>query len=147
MAVVPSSLTSAYIYQALDGANICEELVTVGALASGANTVNLPAAIVALPIAIIPVTNPDAKAILVVSWSQVAMSDQGAWLVGTGYTAGQSVTYGGKRYVAIDSTTGDIPSSSPTKWMEGNLIMTQVVLNAADTAASGCVLLVKVGTD
>jgi len=149
MAVVPSTLTSAFTFQTLDGANISDEYVTVAALASGANTVNLPAAIVALPISIQPVTNPDSKAILVVSWSQITMTPaaQYAWLVGTAYTVGQLVAYGGKVYVALDSTTGDIPVSSPAKWMLGNLVMTQVVLNAADTAASGCLLLVKVGTD
>lgn len=147
MASVSSVLASSFNFQALEGANIADEYVTVGALASGANTVNLPAAIVALPISIQVVLNPDSKAILVASFSQVSMTDEGAWLVGTPYTAGDSVTYGGLRYVALDSTTGDIPSSSPTKWMLGNLVMTQVVLSAADTAAGGCTLLVKVGTD
>jgi hypothetical protein len=149
MAILASSLTWGFTYQTLDGANISEELVTTVGLASGANTVNLPANIVGLPLVIIPVTNPDSVAILVVSWSQVTMTAaaQYAWLVGTAYTVGQLVTYGGQVYVALDSTTGNIPSSSPTKWMLGGPVMTQVVLNAANTAASGCTLLVRVGTD
>lgn len=149
MAIIASSLTWGFTYETLDGAHISEELVTVAALASGANTVNLPSAIVGLPLVIIPVANPDSKAILVVSWSQVAMTPASdyAWLVGTAYSAGELVTYGGLVYVCLQSSTGNIPSSSPTYWQLGGPVMTQVVLNAADTAASGCTLLVRVGTD
>lgn len=149
MAIIPSLLTWGFTYETLDGAHISEELVTVAALASGANTVNLPADIVGLPISILPGSNPDSKAVLVVSWSQVTMTPATtyAWDAGTAYTVGQLVTYGGKVYVCLQSSTGNIPSSATTYWQLGNTKMTQVVLNCADTCASGCTLLVKVGTD
>jgi hypothetical protein len=42
----------------------------------------------------------------------------GAWASGTAYTAGQAVSYtpNGNSYVALTSTTGNEPDTSPTQW-------------------------------
>ena len=149
MAVISSSLTNAYTFQTSTGVDIADEYITVAGLVSGDNTVNLPAAIVNLPIEIMPVTCPDDVVITVKSWAQVTMTPASpvVWAVGTAYIAGTYVTYNGILYVAIDNTTGNVPNVSPTKWMLGNVVMTQVILNAANTASSGCLIKVRVGTD
>jgi hypothetical protein len=46
----------------------------------------------------------------------VINSWKGLWAGLTAYAAGDIVEYAGSTYIAIASTTGDLPDSSPTKW-------------------------------
>jgi hypothetical protein len=46
----------------------------------------------------------------------VLNSWKGLWAGLTAYAAGDIVEYAGSTYIAIASTTGDLPDSSPTKW-------------------------------
>lgn len=46
----------------------------------------------------------------------VGNSWKGLWAALTAYVAGDIVDYAGSMYIALASTTGDIPDSSPTKW-------------------------------
>jgi hypothetical protein len=43
---------------------------------------------------------------------------EGAWDVGTTYTASALVSASGKVWISIAATTGDAPASSPSKWQE-----------------------------
>jgi hypothetical protein len=147
---VGSTLTLAHTFQSLTGANIAREYITVAALASGANTVVLPGAIVALPISLELGLCPDSVVILVASFSVVAMTPSAplAYASGTTYAINTTVTSGGIYYVSLqDSNTGHTPASSPTWWQAGNASMVQAVINAAGTAAGGCTLIAWVGTD
>ena len=52
--------------------------------------------------------------------STVPETDHAAWASGTAYTAGQKVirTQTHRIYEALVSTTGDVPETSPTKWLD-----------------------------
>ena len=149
---VGSTLNAQFNYDTLTGAYIADEYITVAALASGDNTVVLPAGVVGTMLEVLLGRCPDGVVLLVKSFTQVTLTyaSPAAYAAGTSYSINNLVTYNSTTYVSLqDTNSGHTPGAagSAAYWQVGGTFMTTCVINAANTAAGGCTLVIKVGTN
>lgn len=74
------------------------------------------------------------------------VSAPAAWLVGTPYSAGQTVTYQSNMWLASASSTGVTPGTDPTKWglVFGLMLSPDGVLTGAPIVGGPCTFTVTV---